>query len=242
MSAGPTRTGTPPAASRDIRRVAGFVVLSLILVGVSLLTPVRAWADIDRISAWTGSLGTRGPVAILLLGLFTPLFFIPRWPIAFASGLLYGTLWGTVLANVASCLGAVLHYAMSRSLLAPWCRRLLEKRRSGLLDIPRERAFLALFLLRAFPLSNFVATNILAGTLRIPFRTYLGATFLGMIPSSLMYAAWGKLMKKPSPEFYAIAVASLVFIVAGALLAGRHPGRWTRGRGHAAGPSREDSP
>ncbi|OQW96388.1 MAG: hypothetical protein BWK77_04950 [Verrucomicrobia bacterium A1] len=242
VSSEPTDTPTPPAPPRDIRRVAGFVVLSLVLVGASLLTPVRAWADMDRISAWTGSLGAWGPVAILLLGLITPLLFIPRWPIAFASGLLYGTLWGTGLANVASCLGAVLHYAMSRSLLAPWCRRLLEKRRSSLLDIPRDRAFLALFLLRAFPLSNFVATNILAGTLRIPFRTYLAATFLGMIPSSLMYAAWGKLMKKPSPEFYAVAVASLVFIVAGTLLARRFLGRWTRGPGGVAETLRRDAP
>lgn len=242
MSSEPSETQPSPDPSRDIRGVAGFVLVSLILVGVSLLTPVREWADMERISAWTGNLGAWGPVTILLLGMITPLLFIPRWPIAFASGLLYGTLWGTVLANVASCLGAVLHYALSRSLLAPWCRRLLEKRRSRLLDIPRDRAFLALFLLRAFPLSNFVATNILAGTLRIPFRTYLTATFLGMIPSSLMYAAWGKLMKKPSPEFYAVAIVSLVFIVAGALLTRRHLGRWMRGRGGAAESPREDSP
>ena len=226
---------TPPArnevpASGPIGRLAAFLVLSAIFLALSLFTPAREWFSLDRITAWSGTLGAWGPAVLLLLGLVTPLLFIPRWPIAFVCGLLYGTLWGTVLANVASTLGAVLHYALSRSLLAPWCRRLLERRRSRLLDIPRDRAFLALFVLRAFPLSNFVATNILAGTLRIPLRTYITASFLGMIPSSLMYAAWGKLMKKPSPAFYAVAVASLVFIVGGTLLARRHLGRGMRGR------------
>ncbi len=227
-----------PPPSSGLRGVGAFIGLSVVFLAVSLLTPAREWFHMDRIAAWSASLGAWGPAVIVLLGLVTPVLFIPRWPIAFAAGLLYGTLWGTVLANVASCLGAILHYALSRSLLAPWCRRLLERRRSGLLDIPRDRTFLALFLFRAFPLSNFVATNILAGTLGIPLRTYAAASFLGMIPSSLMYAAWGKLMKKPSPEFYAVAVLSLVFIVGGTLLARRHLGRWM----HGAAARREDLP
>ena len=84
-----------------------------------------------------------------------------------------------------------------------------------------HRAFLALFLLRAFPLSNFTATNILAGALGMRGRVYLPATFLGMIPSTLFYACCGKLVRKPSLEFYLLLGVLFLVILLGTLLARR---------------------
>ncbi len=205
----------------------------------------RAWFSVERIEALSQQLGAWGPALILALGAFTPLIFLPRWPLAVVSGMLYGVWIGTLLANVASLLGAALHYALARSLLGPLGARLLRRRRTAEpVVIPRDHAFLALFFLRAFPLSNFVATNLLAGSLRIPSRTYLVASFLGMIPSSLMYAAWGKLVKQPSAGFYTVAALSLAFILVGTVLAQRKFLPWLRRlRGRDPAPrSPGDSP
>lgn len=226
---GDTEGGTP-AGTGGMKRLTAFVVLSCVFLALSFFTPAREWFHVDRISRFSASLGAWGPVLLLAAGALTPLLFLPRWPIAFVCGLLYGTVWGSVLANVASTIGALVNYAMSRGLLAPVSARILKRRAASLLDIPREKAFLALLFLRAFPLSNFVATNILAGTLRIPVRTYLAATFLGMIPSTLMYAAWGKLMKKPSAGFYALAILTLVFIIGGTIFAQKRFLPWIRRR------------
>ena len=154
---------------------------------------------------------------LIVAGIVTPLLFIPRWPIAFVSGLLYGVVWGTLLATFGSALGALAHYYMSRKLVAPMSDRLRKRMPFIPARIAKDKQFLALFLLRAFPLSSFVATNIMAGALRLHSTRYFFASFLGMIPSSLMYASWGKLMKKPSPEFYLVAVLSVALIVVGAV-------------------------
>ncbi|MCX7818646.1 MAG: VTT domain-containing protein [Kiritimatiellae bacterium] len=201
-----------------VGRAVAFGVVSVLLLAASVLLPLREWWQVERLVELGRRLGPWGPVAIVVVGLVAPLLMLPRWPIAVVSGLLYGIGPGAALANTASTLGALMHYALARSMLAPWCRSLLERRRSRWLNIPPGRAFAALVLLRAFPLSNFVATNILAGTLRVPASTYLAASFLGMIPSSVMYAAWGRAIRRPSPASVALALGLLGVLLVGSWL------------------------
>lgn len=221
----PAGTEAPPGG---VKRLLTFFILSGLFLLLSLATPVREWFRVERIEQVAEALGWFGPLLIVALGVVTPLFFMPRWPIAVVSGLVYGAAWGTVLANVASTLGAMLHYLLARSMLAPAARRMLAHSRWIGAEIPPQKAFLALFFLRAFPLSNFVATNLLAGALRIRWTTYLAASFLGMIPSTLMYAAWGKVLKKPTAAFYVVALLSLLFIAAGTIVARRRFLPWLR--------------
>jgi len=206
-------------APKALKRFIIFVVVALAGVTASFFTPLGEYFSRDAISRLAKDLGWGGPAVILGAGLLSPLLFLPRWPIALVSGLLYGVLWGTLLSNVASTLGAWLHFVLAQSLLSPTADRLREKYNLTRLRVPREKAFTVLFILRAFPLSNFVATNLLAGALKIHFGTYLAATFLGMIPSSLMYAAWGKLLKKPSSWFFVVAAFTLFMVVLGTLVA-----------------------
>ena len=123
-------------------------------------------------------------------------------------------------------LGAWLNYALSRTLLAPVTERLKKKYRLERLHVPHEREFLFIFLMRAFPLSNFVMTNLIAGALKMRPLRYVIASFLGMIPSSLMYAAGGKLVKKPETHYYYVAFGIMVAFVAAAVVAQRFVRPW----------------
>ncbi len=216
-----------------IRRAWVFAVMTVALMLASRIVPWQEWWGVERLSEWGRSAGWAGPVWILLLGTVTPLLLLPRWPLAFVCGLLYGPVWGAALSNVASTLGALAHYAMARSLLGPWCRQWLERRRSRWRDIPPTHAFVALLLLRAFPLSSFVATNILAGSLRIPVGTYVSASFIGMMPSSILYAAWGELTRRPAPVWYAVLALVVVFLLVGTRWAQRW--WWARAERRPAG-------
>jgi uncharacterized membrane protein YdjX (TVP38/TMEM64 family) len=184
-------------------------------------------------------LGPWGIGLILLLGLFTPLLMIPRWPLAVISGMLYGVAWGTALATVASAGGAWLHFRLSRTLLAPASESL--KARFGLtrLRVPKNRQFVVILLLRAFPLSSFVVTNLLAGALRIHSGRYMMATVLGMIPSSLMYASGGKLIKQPDMEFYALAAGVVMLMAMGTVAA--HRWLWPMLHGATDGQQQENT-
>ena len=211
-----------------IKRLSAFVIISILGILATCFTPVGRFFTVDSISRIAENLGLWGPIILAVAGIVSPLLFIPRWPIAFVSGLLYGVVWGTVLANISSALGAWLHFTLARTLLAPMSARFLRKYNLDPHSVPKEKVFALLFFLRAFPLSNFVATNLFAGALKIQPRNFVLASFLGMIPSTIMYAAWGKLMKKPSGWFYALAVATLVLIVWGTIVAHKKLYPWLK--------------
>lgn len=228
----PTPGGTALSA---MRRLAVFLAVAVAGIAASHYTHIGEYFNTSSMQELADRMGPHGVAIIMALGIVTPLMFLPRWPIAFLAGLLYGVGWGTLLSTAASTIGAWLHFMLSRTLLAPASERV--KRRLGLehVQIPRDRQFLVLFLLRAFPLSSFVATNVLAGALRLSRGRFFMATFLGMLPSSWMYASWGKLMKKPDPHFYGLAAVSVVLIVAGAVAAQKFLSPYFRPRPEDAG-------
>lgn len=200
-------------------RIVLFVLFASVALALSILTPVGEYFNKENISALVMNLGYWGPIVLVLINMVSPLFFLPRWPVAWAAGLLYGLFWGTILATVASTLGAIIHYALARTLLAPSARRVLENFNLERGKIPDNRIFYVFFFLRAFPLSNYVATNLLAGAMKVRPSLYVAATFLGMIPSTIMYASWGKVMKDRSSSFSLVALLSVLFILAGCIVA-----------------------
>jgi uncharacterized membrane protein YdjX (TVP38/TMEM64 family) len=211
-----------PMTARDaFKRLAGFVVFALAGILIGKFTHVGQWLTIEKMEELSTYLGHWGVIVLFVLGVITPLLFIPRWPIAFVSGLLYGVALGAALATVSSAIGAWLHFELSRTLLAPAAQRMKEHYGLNHLQVPKNKQFLVIFLMRAFPFSSFVVTNLVAGALRIHSGRFIVASVLGMIPSSIMYAAGGKLMKQPSHEFYWLTAGVVILVVAGTVAAQR---------------------
>ncbi|NLG35853.1 MAG: hypothetical protein GX548_10925, partial [Lentisphaerae bacterium] len=107
-------------------------------------------------------------------------------------------------------LGAWLQFLLARRTLGPAASRLLARRGRRFTELPSRKAAALLLALRVFPLSSFVATNLVAASFNLPTRLYVLATFAGMIPSTLMYGAWGWIALHPA--------AGAVWMTAGLLL------------------------
>jgi len=219
----PEPTVAPVQNEKSIwRRLLPFALLTVLFVAAGLQPSVRQYLHAEALRDFARQMGPWAPLVIAIFAIVSPLAFIPRWPVAFLCGLLYGIGWGGLLANVASTIGAWLHYRLARNAFSRTAARLpMAARWQKALSDPHT-AFLSLFLMRAFPLSNFTATNILAGVLRLRTGVYLGATFLGMIPSTLLFTCWGKMMRKPSPQFYVLLAGLFIFLAIGTWLARRY--------------------
>lgn len=204
--------------NRNIAKLLTFVALAIIGICIGFFTPLKQYLTIESIKSFAETLGVWGPVTLLAIGAVGPLLFLPRWPVCFISGMLYGLFWGTVIGNCASLLGAWIHYITAKSLVSDSSEKLLQKFKLDIKKLRDMNSFWAIFILRAVPISNSAATNVLAGALKISDSSYLSASFLGMIPSTIMYVVWGKLMKKPEPQFYAIAVGVLALMIMATLI------------------------
>lgn len=230
----PLQTPPPekvPSRWKPVWRLLLFAATAVVLGLLGTHESYRQVFSVEGIERIADDLGALGPAAILAAGVVGPLLFLPRWPICFAAGLLYGVVWGSALATLASLLGATLQFLMARSFLAGFARRILSHSRLAGLTIRPGKAFVALFLLRAFPLSNFVVTNLMAGALRLKTFVYIAATALGMLPSSVMFAAWGKFAKKPSPGFLFLIFGVLILLTLGGMLVQKQRKRWMGGSG-----------
>ena len=108
-----------------------------------------------------------------------------------AGGFLFGTWLGGLLAVLGATAGAVAVFLIARTALGagwreragPWLRRM----EAGF----RADAFHYLLVLRLIPLFPFWLVNLVPAFLGVPLATFAAATFLGIIPATLIYAGVG---------------------------------------------------
>ncbi len=108
-------------------------------------------------------------------------------------GFLFGPIEGAAYAVIGMTIGAVTMFLVARSALGDVLKRhtpaggMVQRIEAGV----RANAFLYLLILRLLPAVPFWLCNIASGFVAIPMRTYVVATVLGVIPSTLIYASIG---------------------------------------------------
>lgn len=108
------------------------------------------------------------------------------------AGFIYGPFVGTFMVLFCYLSGAILNFLLARFLLKD-----IFKRRFGHLQhlVVNERGMRATALnligLRFIPVIPFWLLNILAAVLEIPFLVFVTTTFIGIIPTSVVYVLIG---------------------------------------------------
>ncbi len=110
------------------------------------------------------------------------------------TGFLFGRGPGTLLIVVAATTGATLLLVAARYLFADAARSRLEKnpRAARLLAGFDQGAFNYLLFLRLVPVFPFWLVNLASAVTRIPVRTYIIGTAIGILPGSFVFANLGR--------------------------------------------------
>lgn len=108
-----------------------------------------------------------------------------------AGGFLFGQWLGTLYVIVAATVGATILFLAARTALGDVLRAragpFLKKMEAGF----QENAMSYLLVLRLIPLFPFFIVNLVPAFLGVSLRTYVVATFVGIIPGSFVYATVG---------------------------------------------------
>lgn len=111
--------------------------------------------------------------------------------LSLSGGFLFGPLEGGAAAVTGATGGSTVVYLVFRTAFGDFLRRrpfpLLLRIEEGF----RSNAFSYLLTLRLIPAFPLLLVNVASGLMGIPVRTFLAASFLGMIPSSFVYAGIG---------------------------------------------------
>ena len=111
--------------------------------------------------------------------------------LSLAAGAIFGSIMGTVYANIAATIGATLAFLVTRYLLRDAVLNRFGSRLEGINKELETRGFNYLLFLRLVPLFPFFLINLAAGLTRLPLRTFVLGTMLGIIPGGFVYVNAG---------------------------------------------------
>ena len=162
------------------------------------------------------------------IGLFTllPAFFFPVAVLALAGGLLFGLFWGSVYTFLGAILNCTLMFFLARYVGRNKIESMLQKKLSPiwqqrLSGLNSGRGFLLLVILRLIPAVPYNLINYAFGLTAMPYRTYIIASAIGIIPGTLAFINIGdKALDITSPDFW-IAIGLLGLLLAVTALLGK---------------------
>ncbi len=208
-------------------RLAGLGVLVALVFSAGLLAaPDSAHGLRDQLTG----LGFWGPVAMTATYALLTCAMVPGPVLAGASGLLFGTALGTLIAIVSATLGASAAFLIARGLAQRPYAALITGRLRDWTQRIECRGFLAVLYARIAPGVPFALVSYAAGMTRVRLRAFAAATMIGASPRAFAYAALGgSIGNYSSPQALAGIGVLVVMSLGGALLL------WRTRRGRAAG-------
>lgn len=180
------------------------------------------------------------PAALLYVAVYVAVvaFSLPGGAVmTLAGGLLFGALLGAVLAVLGATIGAAVLFFLARSAFAP----LVAGRAEGLLGPLRaglaRDGFFYLLSLRLVPVFPFWLLNLAPALIGMRFAPYLAATFLGIIPGTLVFAGIGAgldevFLSGGSPDLGVIFSPGVLFPLLGLALLSLFGVWWRRRSSH----------
>ncbi|MDX8396571.1 MAG: TVP38/TMEM64 family protein [Mariprofundaceae bacterium] len=132
------------------------------------------------------------PLLYVLLYIVVVAFSLPGSLVMTVSGgFLFGAIAGGVCAVIGASLGATVLFVIAKTSLGDYLLSksggMVQKMQKGF----AEDALSYLFVLRLVPLFPFFIVNLVPAFLGVPLRTYVVATFFGIIPTTFVYALAG---------------------------------------------------
>jgi uncharacterized membrane protein YdjX (TVP38/TMEM64 family) len=112
--------------------------------------------------------------------------------LSLASGFVFGRVLGTALAVCAGTVGATALFLGARYLFADAARRRMGGVAAKINAGFTANAFHYLLFLRVVPVFPLVLVNLAMAFTSIPLRIFVGATFVGIVPASFVYANLGQ--------------------------------------------------
>lgn len=200
--------------SRRLRVLLAVFLVALFIAAVTILA-IPAWraAFNARLALFLESvraLGAWGPVAVGAAYIPICVLFLPGSPLTLFGGFAFGnTFWGLVIVtacvSAGSTTGAAAAFLIGRTVARQWIERKLagNSRFRAIDEAVGRQGFKIVLLARLSPIFPFNLLNYAFGLTRVTFGDYVVASWIGMLPGTILYVYLGS------------TVGSLADIIAG---------------------------
>ena len=161
-----------------------------------------------------------GPPIFFLVYIVAVIILVPGAALAIAAGIAYGN-WGIPLALIASTAGASVAFLIARYVAYEKVHGLLDNKKvlKAVENVVNGEGWRIIVLVRISPLVPFNIQNYFFGVTNVPLSHYAGATFVGLIPGTIVNVAMANIASDGFEGgilkwgFTAVGVAVSLFLV-----------------------------
>jgi len=210
----------PPATSAeksrtnlicDVLRAAAVVVFFLTVAWLLHQPYIRAHLfDLQGIRQRIAGAGSQGILVFIAGAALANAMGVPRIWVSTVAGTLFGPVRGVIFALTATQLGGSIDFVIGRVVLRGVVQRQMPAKAQRWYDLLNRHGFKAILYLRMFPLSSTLLTSILGGVSQLSYWKYFGASLLGSLPFSIIFAILGS--SAAEKNYLQLALASLIFV------------------------------
>ncbi len=185
------RRGRRPTLAIRSYRVLFFVFFVAGVITAGVFLPVRDWliAGLE----WTRGLGIWGPVFVVGFYAVAAVLFLPGSVLTLGIGFLFKLVKGTIIVSIGSMLGACAAFWVGRTIARGWVAGKVARngKFAAIDEAVAQQGFKIVLLTRLSPIFPFNLLNYAFGLTKISFWKYALASWIGMIPGTLMYVYFG---------------------------------------------------
>ncbi len=192
MSTHTEETKTPPKRSPWMKLI--FIATAVCAV-IALAQVVDIPGMIAAVLAWVENLGAVGMAVFVGLYILACVLVLPGSAITLGGGAIYGLPLGFALVSLGSTLGATVTFIIARYLARDWVAGKVEGNATfkSMDEAVAQQGWKIVFLTRLTPLIPFNIQNYGYGLTKVSLPHYILASWIGMMPGTLLYVYIGTL-------------------------------------------------
>lgn len=214
-------TGDLQATRRRWGKIAAAVAIAAAIFAAYRFLGISArleqfFVQLDKLGPWA-------PPIFILLYVIATIFLIPASVLTLGAGAYFGLGWGSVWVSIASTLGATAAFLVGRYLARGWVNRQLDGREkfAAIDQAVADEGWKIVALTRLSPAFPFNLLNYAYGLSKVALLPYALASWIAMMPGTVMYVYLGSLAKVPpgrTPAQWALLIIGLLATIAATVL------------------------
>ena len=179
----------------------GVLKLGLIAIAIAALIIVANMLGItDYINsalqttlAWIDGLGVWGPVIFIGIYILAAVALISGAVLTLGAGVLFGVVQGSIYVSIASTLGATAAFLVGRYIARGWVAKRIESNPNfkAVDAAVAKEGWKIVGLTRLSPVFPYVFLNYAYGVTQVSLKDFFLASWIGMMPGTVMYVYLG---------------------------------------------------
>ncbi len=186
------------SAGKSGRKTKNIKIILAVIIIFGLLVVAKLF-DLQQVFrnmlVWISDLGVVGLVIFIAIYILACVLFMPGAILTLGAGVVFGIIKGSIVVSIGSTLGAGCTFLVGRYMARDWVSSKISgnEKFKAIDEAVAQQGWKIVLLTRLSPVFPFNLLNYAFGLTKVSLRQYLLASWIGMIPGTIMYVYIGSL-------------------------------------------------